>query len=246
MLANAADRLDEVDALTHQDHLGDELRIADTLGTFTDQATEASDLLLADYAHTGNDASIASLRDFASSSLDQLAALEPLVPADARDELIRAARVLQTIDAEAALRCPTCGGTPIDSIPPVLAADTETILVPTTLRQTSAPSHSGKHSGKHDGRPELPDVQPGDLGPGSVLNPGQGGTGGTSGSDGGSNPLQDLANGLTGAGNQSGDSSQPDLGDTVGGVVGGVTDGVGQILQGVVDPLTGQSPSPSP
>ncbi|HYF72561.1 MAG TPA: DUF5667 domain-containing protein, partial [Nocardioides sp.] len=97
ILASASDRLDEVDALARQDGLGDEVRIAETLNTFTDQATEASDLLLADYAHTGSTASIARLRDFASDSLGRLADLEPWVPADARDELIRAAGVLTTI-----------------------------------------------------------------------------------------------------------------------------------------------------
>src|SRR3954454_6449691 len=91
MLANASDRLDEVEALARQDDLGDDLRIPGTLDTFTDQATQASDLLLADYAHTGDASSIAKLRDFSSSGLDRLAALEPLVPADARGELVPAA-----------------------------------------------------------------------------------------------------------------------------------------------------------
>ena len=180
MLANASDRLDEVDALTRQGDpdAADEARIARTLDTFTEQAIEASDLLLSDYANTGDASSIAQLRDFASSSLDQLAALEPLVPPEARDELIRAAGVLATIDAEAAQQCPTCGGTPITSIPPVLLA-AEPIVVPASPRRaateraddTGKPS-GGKGDGKGDG-PGLPDVDADDLGPGSVADPGR-------------------------------------------------------------------------
>ena len=39
------------------------------------------------------------------------------MPADARDELLHAARVLQQIDAEAAQTCPTCGGAGITELP---------------------------------------------------------------------------------------------------------------------------------
>ncbi len=233
ILASAADRLDEVDALTRQDGLGDEARIADTLNTFTDQATEASDLLLADYAHTGSDSSIARLRDFASTSLAQLAALEPFVPADARDELIRAAGVLTTIDTEAALRCPDCGGAGIDSIPPALAGG-EPILVPRppadSGAQSDRPHRGGKHGTKHGHGTEIPDVDPEDVGPGSVLDPGGSLPQGT-GTSGGSNPIEDLTNGLTG-GSPSDAPSVPVVTD----VVKGVTD----ILQSVVEDVTGQ------
>lgn len=238
MLGNAADRLDEVDALTHQDGLADELRVADTLNTFTDQATQGSDLLLADYAHTGDPSSIAKLHDFASSSLDQLAALEPLVPADARDELIRAAKIIQTIDAQAAQTCPTCGGTPIQSIPAVLASAPENIFVPAAPPQSPKPDarkQGGKH---HGGRPDLPNVQPGDLGPGSVSDPGTGSDGTGDGSD----PLQTITDSLTGGGGgshqtPSDNPSLPGVGDVVGGVTG--------ILEGVVGGLTGE-PTPLP
>ena len=234
MLGNAADRLDEVDALTHQDGLADELRVADTLNTFTDQATQASDLLLADYAHTGDASSIAKLHDFASSSLAQLAALEPLVPADARDELIRAAKIVQTIDAEAAQRCPSCGGTPIDSIPPTLVSAQENIFVPPVPQPIVRPVTSAK-GGKHEGRPHLPNVQPGNLGPGSVSNPGDGQSGTGDAGD-GSDPLQTITNSLTGGGGShqtpSDNPSLPSADDVVDGVTG--------ILEGVVEGLTGQ------
>jgi hypothetical protein len=235
MLGNASDRLDEVDALTQQGDLGDDLRIADTLNTFADQSTQASDLLLADYAHTGDASSIAKLRDFASSSLDRLADLEPLVPAAARDELIHAAGVLQGIDATAGQRCPSCGGTPIDSIPPVLTA-AENIFVPVAPLEPTPKADTGtKKGGKQSddgGRPDLPDVEPGDLGPGSVTDPGS-----DSGeSDGGSNPLQTITDTLTGGGSHD----EPSDNDSQVPVVGGVVDGVAGILGGVVGGLTGQ------
>jgi hypothetical protein len=249
MLGNATDRLDEVDALTHQDGLADELRVADTLNTFTDQATEASDLLLADYDHTGDADSIAKLRDFASSSLDQLAALEPLVPAEARDELIRAARILQTIDAEAAQRCPSCGGEPIESIPSVLAGLQENVFVPPAPRPTARPTlqpASHQHGAKHhhgDRGPDLPTVDPGDVGPGSVSHAGSGTPSGPSGSP---DPIQQITNSLTGGGTGGSHGGTPsDSGSSVPGageLVGGVTD----ILEGVVGGLTGQGQTPTP
>lgn len=228
ILANASDRLDEVDALTRQDHFGDEIRIADTLNTFTDQATQATDLLLADYAHTGEASSIAHLRDFASSSLTRLAALEPLVPAEARDELIRAANVLTTIDSEAALRCSDCGGTGITSIPPVLAAG-EVINLPRPAEPVVKGDRGGKHDGSGARGSDLPDVDPDEVGPGSVLNPDDSGLqpGTTSG---GSDPIRDLADGLTGGDAPSNAPSVP--------VVTDVVDGVTGILEGVIDGVT--------
>jgi hypothetical protein len=246
VLANASDRLDEVDALAREDTPTDDVLIADTLNTFTEQATEASDLLLADYAHTGRSSSISQLRDFASSSLDRLAALEPLVPADAHDELIRAAGVLSTIDTEAALRCPDCGGTPIDSIPPALAVAPIVLPQPPAVQPLQPAGHEGrKHPGAADqgggqalGGTDLPDVDPGDVDPGSVLDPGGGPLLPGGGTD-GSNPLQDLANGLTGGGQSGAPTDAPSAP-----VVGGVVDGVGNILEGVVNPLTGRTTEP--
>lgn len=234
VLANASDRLDEVDALTHQDRFGDEVRIADTLNTFTDQATEASDLLLADYAHTGEASSIARLRDFASASLTRLADLEPLVPADARDELIRAAGVLTTIDSEAALRCADCGGAGITSIPPVLASGSEIVNVPRPagdpVAKAERTGHDGQHGGKGAQGTALPDVDPGQVGPGSVLNPdGSGLQPGTT-TSGGSDPIRDLTSGLTGGDSPSDTPSIP--------VVTDVVDGVTGILEGVIDGVT--------
>ena len=53
MLANASGRLDEISTLTREGEVKGDVSIAPTLNTFTEQATEASDLLLSDYAATG-------------------------------------------------------------------------------------------------------------------------------------------------------------------------------------------------
>lgn len=231
VLANASDRLAEVDALTRQDGIADDLRIAQTLNTFTDQATQASDLLLSDYAHSGDESSIAELRDFSSASLDRLAELEPLVPADARDELIRAAQVLQTIDAEAAQRCPSCGGSPIDSIPPVFANASEPIFVPLAPKPTDPPvTDTGRHEGRKNHGGGLPSVSPDDIGPGSVTNPSTAPESPDS-TAGVPNPIQDLANGLTGGGGGK-NASQPSIP-----VVSPLLGTVGELLEAVVDPL---------
>lgn len=238
VLASASTRLDEVDEMTRRGDTGavEEARIARALDTFTEQAIEASDLLVSDYENSGNAASIERLRDFAASSLDQLTALEPYIPAEARDELIRAAGVLSTIDAEAAQRCPTCGGPGITTFPAVLMASTPmTVPVQPEPRPTeNADGNAKPDKGKGGKGQDLPDVDPDDVGPGSISEPT---TPALPGTTAGSNPLQDLVDGLTGGGtgggtNASGDPSIP--------VVSDLLNGVGEILEGVIDPLTGR------
>lgn len=242
VLASASNRLDEVDALTRRENndATDEARIARTLDAFTEQSIEASDLLLSDFQSSGDASSIAQLRDFAADSLDQLTALEPFVPAEARDELIRAAGVLTTIDAEAAQECPTCGGRGITSIPPVLLSSAP-LTIP--LEPASRPVEDAVADDKHDakgtkgdkGGNNLPEVDPEDLDPGSVSDPGGSLLPGGQTVGGSSNPLQDLVNGLTGGGSTGGadPSGKPSIP-----VVSDLLNGVGELLEGVViDPL---------
>ncbi|MGZ4486400.1 MAG: DUF5667 domain-containing protein [Nocardioides sp.] len=234
MLANASGRLDEVSALSRGGDLRDELAIADTLNAFTDQAAEASDLLLSDYAATGHQSSIAELRDFAASSLDALVALEPVVPTDARDELMHAAHVLITIDDAAHQACPSCSGG-ITDIPPVLApvssaVDPAGALTAPAVKPTRATHGSHSH-------PSVPAVG-GDLPPGSVLDPQQQAPSSAPAQQGGSAPAGDpigsLTQGLTGGG-----ASQPTSSPSL--------PAVGQILQDAgdtVDDVTGGLPTP--
>ncbi|MEO9324365.1 DUF5667 domain-containing protein [Nocardioides sp. C4-1] len=108
MLANAEGRLDEVDSLSRAGD-GDAEVIAQTLEDFSDQAVEASTVLLDDYADTGRVRPIEDLRAFTAQSIGTLRRLEAVVPVDARGTLISAARIIDGIDAEALLACPACG-----------------------------------------------------------------------------------------------------------------------------------------
>jgi hypothetical protein len=252
ILSSATDRLDEAAGLAEQDDFGDDLRIADTLDTFTDQATEGSDLLLADYADTGDASSIVRLRSFAASSLEKIETLEPLVPADARDELLRAAAIVRTIDAEAARRCPSCAEAPVVSIPASLASVEQIVLPPASAAHPAqqhsgaGPANGGRDPSDDDGAgsgPDLPQVD-GALPPGSVQDPDGGASPGAQLPDaqatGSSNPLQDLANGLVGGGTKP--STSPSLPSVP--VVSGLVDDVGSLLQGIVDPTAAPSQQP--
>jgi hypothetical protein len=115
LLENASGRLEEVDQLSRESD--DAQTISETLHTFTDQASEASDLLLSDYADTGKKDSVEQLRDFTADSMKTLTSLESLVPEDARASLIRAAQTLTQIDQDALIACPTCGPDQITQIP---------------------------------------------------------------------------------------------------------------------------------
>lgn len=232
LLASATGRLEEITALSRDGQTEDAAAIADTFNTFTRQAIEASDLLLADYAATGKESSIAELRDFTGASMDTLAELESVVPDEARDELLRAARILTQIDAQAQQACPSCGGDGITDIPAILTSSYESArdgiaATPGTVLKAS-PKKEEKGSG--EGATSLPSTSD-PLPPGSVLSPAGGadtdtdsGSGGSQ--EGSSGPLEDLTKTLTGGGSEpaSGPTvpEDPDLGD---------------VIQDVTDPL---------
>jgi hypothetical protein len=108
MLDSASGRLDEAGELSRSGRLEDSPAVAETLNDFSAQSTEASDLLLADYAANGDQATLDELHSFTADSLAQLTELESVVPLDARDELLHAAQVLGQIDAEIQRVCPGC------------------------------------------------------------------------------------------------------------------------------------------
>lgn len=234
LLANASGRLDEVSALSRGAEITDASAIADTLNAFTEQAAEASDLLLSDFAQSGDASSISDLRDFTSSSLEQLTGLEPQVPADAHDELLHAASVLFAIDAAAQQACPGCGGAGIHEIPNVFASVSSGL--PSSRATPTISQSPGRHKHGPKGQPASPGVPPvgngGTLPPGSVLtspNNGDGST--TTGSEGPGDPIGALTDGLTGGSSQP--TSTPSLP-----VLGGVLDDAGDAVDGVTNPLT--------
>ncbi|HET7430741.1 MAG TPA: DUF5667 domain-containing protein [Nocardioides sp.] len=242
LLASARGRLDEVSALSQAGGSDEGGAISDTLNAFTEQATEATDLLLQDYATTGDETSIVQLRDFTADSMNTLAALEGRVPADARDAIVHAARVLTQIDAAAQKACPSCGGAGISQIPPGLAssagqlADVDPVLPASgaTITKSTKHRHGGsKSSGTKDTSStddqstttSLPQVQ-------TTTSPDGSGTKTDDATT--SDPVQDLTDGLTGGGSGGGGSEPtsgpsgvpglPDVGDVVddaGGLLGG-------------------------
>lgn len=223
LLANAEGRLDEISELASGGGTGDAEAIADTFGTFSDQALLASDLLLSDYESTGQEDSISQLYAFTASSMETLAALEEVVPPEARDELLHAAMVLTTIDAAAQQACPECAGTGITEIPVnLISADRAgrpgaATGEPATSAGAGKPARHKEESGSRTTATESEE----DGLPEGVLQPPPGDDTDTDGPGGGgdepSDPIGDLTQGLTGGGSQptSNPSGVPDPGEVL-------------------------------
>ncbi|PUA82701.1 DUF5667 domain-containing protein [Nocardioides currus] len=116
MLANARDRLGEVRALADRGDPASLGVLGSTLDAFTEQAADASDVLLASYAETGDEAVVSELRTFTATSMDELSALESTLPASEREDLVTAGRRLADIDLQTSQACPACTGD-VTSIP---------------------------------------------------------------------------------------------------------------------------------
>jgi hypothetical protein len=156
LLANASGRLDEVDQLSRESD--DAEVISATLQTFSDQASEASELLLSDYAENGQEDSVEELRDFTADSLDELTALETLIPEDARASLIQAAQTLTQIDQEALIACPACGPGIVAEIPDFTSLALKSLLGPVT--EPLHPGEDPKPAKKEQGPPNDEQQQP--------------------------------------------------------------------------------------
>lgn len=228
LLDHASSRLREVHDLSQDDLGTDETReIERTLSTFTAQADEASDLLMAQYDATGSARPISQLRTFTGESLTRLDRLQDALPETLQPALQEAARTLLRIDQVAAEACPDCGGLGITDIPTGLVSagiplgEALTPVVETqAVPAPAAPTPDATKPGKGDARPSSPAApQPsaaptpavGDLG-GAAADP-LGGQSGAAGAGGGK-PSAAAPGGVVGQ-----------LGDTVGGIVKGVTGG---------------------
>ena len=147
ILGNASARLDEVGKLT-QEKDPDAQLVTQTLDTFTDQATDASNHLIADHEENGDAASIQQLHQFTQHSIDQLSALAPVVPHGAQTALENAAATLMTIDHAATNVCPDCGDG-ITELPPQLVADAAH-----TLAGVTGAEAGGQLPGTGTGQPQ--------------------------------------------------------------------------------------------
>lgn len=115
LISHAEARLDELQSLVSRDRSAEEINA--TLQDFTDQARQASEFALDDYAATGKSDRIADLRAFAGESMDALAGLGPVVPSDSRSLLITATQTIRQIDAAAWEACPSCADGAVTEVP---------------------------------------------------------------------------------------------------------------------------------
>ena len=115
LLSHAESRLDEAQKLAARGAGGD--IIADTLEDFTEQASQASEFALDDYASSGDTDVVTDLRAFVADSMDVLGGLGPVVPSSVRPTLITASQTLRQIDAAAWEACPSCAGGDVTEVP---------------------------------------------------------------------------------------------------------------------------------
>ena len=239
LLDSATTRLSELQALGREGELTDEGGAVST--NFTDfgtQADRAADFVLVDYAETGDRDLVRQLRDFTGASMDTLQDLEARVPASARDELLAAVEVVSDIDARARQACPSCGGTGIDQVPPVLlssaATDPQAVVIPGATVEAWRPrGDDGRPTSGADGGQARPTDAVADTSDG-----GSGGTAGGSGS-GPTGPLTDLTDPITGSGPApDGGGVGVDVGGTVDDTVKGVDDTVKDTVEETVKDTT--------
>ena len=177
LLANARGRLDEVRDLAASGGPGSISSMESTLSLFTEQASEASDAMLAAYDESGDTAVITELRSFTGSSIERLSLLEPTLPDAARDDVVAAGARLVDIDARARQLCPECEGG-VASIPTnlltagrpssgvttvIVAASQNPGLLKPVKTQPPKPASPDPVSGEDVGDIEVPDLDPPDT-----------------------------------------------------------------------------------
>ncbi len=151
LLANARGRLAEAEELSRrvdrdqagatEDATEDAAVLESTLDTFAAQATEATDLLVADYDARGEQESLQELQTFVADSFTRLDALSPSLPEPVRDALARAGDALSDIDGRLRTLCPTCADS-ITRTPRWLLAQAGPLLG-TLLPPSDAPNPHG-------------------------------------------------------------------------------------------------------
>jgi Domain of unknown function (DUF5667) len=243
LLDNAGTLLGEAQELSSE--RADPARVSDALDSFTDQATSGADLLVADYQATGDESSMTTLRTFTADSMSRLQGLQSVVPPQALDSLLQAARALDQVQQISVQTCSGCAGPLATTAPTVL---TQAAQAATASWQVvvSRPGHHntgpGTGPGTGNGQPHLPHV-PAHLPPASVTDPDQSTAGNPDLPTDGEvqHTLQHLTDGLTDNQQNDGASTVTDtatnlldavgqVGNTVGGVLGTTIDGVTSLL----------------
>jgi hypothetical protein len=241
LLEHASGRLDEVNELTRQRDDANPEIVADTLHAFADQATSASNLMIAAYADNGKQSDIEELRSFTAQSMAVLNNLETLVPDPARAALIEAAQVITQIDTEAIRLCPTCGSG-VAEVPEFAAAsasgveailadlgsaltasaavpDGETAIITGQTGVGAAHEGKGPRHGQNAGEPDPVIDLPSDGADGNTTNGGNG----PGGKDHG--VIRDITDQLTGGGSAP-DQDQASVAEILGSAVDNLTGGL--------------------
>jgi len=230
LLGQARDRLAEVEKLRHRAD-ADPAAIEQALHDYVTQSTKAADLLLADFAESGDRSTITQLHEFAQQGIATLAGLVGTLPPSVDDALGAASQALIDIDQTVSQACPGCDLGGIVNLPATLLT-----LVGDTVANTPGgptppkPAQSAQPPIAAD--PTLPATggQSGgtDTGAGT----------GTKGSGSSPTKTDPTTDGDKSAKPGKLPTSTPTtLGDGVGGVVGGVGDGVGGVVGGLGDTL---------
>ena len=176
VLGNASTRLDEADKLAHRGGSGNATLVTHTINDFTQQFTDGSNSLLADFESNGNQGSIGQIHSNAQDSMDELSGLDALIPTGggsgsggwsaAHDAVLNAAQTVFSIDAQAVNLCPDCRDGLLQVPAQLLAGATEGLTDTTnnladgalggTQPPSDAPATQPAHQhngGKGHGRP---------------------------------------------------------------------------------------------
>lgn len=254
LLSHAAGRLAEVDALSRDEQGQDLVAIENTLIAFTDQTSEASQVLIGDYAETGDETSIVELQQFTVESMGALEDLSAVLPATAQEVLVTAGTLLAEIDQTTQQLCPTCPGTTIGQVPSFLVNAAEALLgdlvTPTPAPEAAGsqrdPGQGGRQPGKGAKGANGSGNAPSTSTPGTVALPttpsspapgaGDGSQqGGTTGSNQG--PLAPLTDNVPGTGTPTGGAGGNGGSGALSGPVEDIVDGVNGLVEGITDPL---------
>jgi hypothetical protein len=125
LLQQASGRLGEAQGLIDAGSPTGTPQVPHTLQSFISQAQQGSDLMMGSYAEDRDPASVATVRQFAASALQQVEAMDSTAPPDAQDDLRDAALALRDIDAAATRACDTCSDLPVLSVPKVFLVSAE-------------------------------------------------------------------------------------------------------------------------
>lgn len=164
ILGNAKNRLAEVESLAERGK-PDKVQLGGTIEAFTSQAEDGADLLLDDYAATGDEKAIEKLHSFTAESIARLGTLGERLPESALAPLAAAVDTLASLDDLASKLCPACD-VPQLQLPPLLQRLSTTLTTPSTFVVPESPvvlptdAKSAPASTEETEQPQPSDVVP--------------------------------------------------------------------------------------